>query len=522
MTTNTTSATANTTANSTTVFSSDNDLDEDGEIDWDKAFEEAAEKEREKAKNKAIEKEREQQQQQQEEETKPIDVLQLPSHTSMVDHTAPFVSDSSSSSSSSKGSAGSVVGEAAVPASEATAAESNRESFGEGISDDMWAEACSKVEEQYNNSQQTTASLQQQQPPPQEQPPLHAQPPSRPAGSAVDSGSSNTIISSVGADEKGLYEHYGSHSAFLADMPTRQQQQQQQQEQQHGAPSPLSVAISASTRCWNFGEALSSAAVHRFVVAGKYAPVLSAAEQPLSLGSKRPLSEPGSSSLSSSSSSSSSSPSSSSLSVVAAPIGQQCLFWAYPVPLPIASDSLPPDYDDRGEGATAGDSAAFAAASAAVVVLSLRGTWLDAPVAAGDTVHVIGRLHCESERPVIDAARGTPLPAAPPLSEAPTFPALSSAASASSSASDGGRSVGVAGTAASFAALFVVDNRNMLVLEPDLLLSPSGIAPNTECARRFILKTGGREGLSLPSEAMLLGTLKHDLFERLLVGRAAG
>ena len=45
----------------------------------------------------------------------------------------------------------------------------------------------------------------------------------------------------------------------------------------------------------------------------------------------------------------------------------------------------------------------------------------------------------------------------------------------------------------------VVDNRNMLVLEPDLLLAPSGIALNTECARRFILKTGGRRVYRCPA-----------------------
>merc|ERR1711965_34167 len=62
----------------------------------------------------------------------------------------------------------------------------------------------------------------------------------------------------------------------------------------------------------------------------------------------------------------------------------------------------------------------------------------------------------------------------------------------------------------------------MVVLEPDLLLSPSKISTSTRCARKFVLKTDGRDGLSLPNEAMTLGNLKHDLFERLIVGRASG
>jgi hypothetical protein len=48
--------------------------------------------------------------------------------------------------------------------------------------------------------------------------------------------------------------------------------------------------------------------------------------------------------------------------------------------------------------------------------------------------------------------------------------------------------------------VFVVDDRNMFVLDPDTLLPPTRISTNTQCARRFVLQHRGSTGLNLSNE----------------------
>jgi len=78
----------------------------------------------------------------------------------------------------------------------------------------------------------------------------------------------------------------------------------------------------------------------------------------------------------------------------------------------------------------------------------------------------------------------------------------------SSSSSTGGGSA--------YASVWLVDDRHALVLNPDILLPPTRISTNTTCARRFVLQHRGATGLSLPSEAMVMGNLKHALLEAML------
>ena len=51
------------------------------------------------------------------------------------------------------------------------------------------------------------------------------------------------------------------------------------------------------------------------------------------------------------------------------------------------------------------------------MVLSMRQSWLDSPLQAGDTMHVIGRLHNAPEHAHVGATLPPPPPLSPPVPE---------------------------------------------------------------------------------------------------------
>ena len=226
---------------------------------------------------------------------------------------------------------------------------------------------------------------------------------------------------------------------------------------------------------------------------------------------------------------------------------------------------------DSGDVAAASDAKATSniapnssdSSSSPPVVLCLRESWRDCPPAAGDVLHVIGGLFTTPHDP-----RRDPLPPTPPLlAAAPSPPSfkrtkgarkhrhpqdqshptsnnqhslaakeVTSTISAPTNGAENsnvflGSDVGACNLEASgmlpssssstgggsaYASVWLVDDRHALVLNPDILLPPTRISTNTTCARRFVLQHRGATGLSLPSEAMVMGNLKHALLEAML------
>jgi len=108
----------------------------------------------------------------------------------------------------------------------------------------------------------------------------------------------------------------------------------------------------------------------------------------------------------------------------------------------------------------------------------LRGLWYDSPVEVGDLINVV---EYASSEPISSGDERTSVP------------------------------VG------SGSEIVVVDDiRNLLVLHPDMLLSPSRISQCFPCMRKGVLGEVSPGGA--PSKAAIMGTLKHEMFEALVQG----
>ncbi|CAM9546458.1 unnamed protein product, partial [Laminaria digitata] len=132
--------------------------------------------------------------------------------------------------------------------------------------------------------------------------------------------------------------------------------------------------------------------------------------------------------------------------------------------------------------------------------ITLLGDWYDCEVEPGDVVHVL-------------------FPVAPGVSGA-----LASGASACTGKGGGGGGGDNSSSSSSLVSEMdvVVDNASgrLLVVQPDILVSPTKVAETVLCARRAVLQSRLASDAS-KSKPAVLGNLKHELFETSLLTAAA-
>ena len=192
------------------------------------------------------------------------------------------------------------------------------------------------------------------------------------------------------------------------------------------------------------------------------------------------------------------------------PSAIESLVWAQPVALPgtslsFASPPPPaaaPAPSGEGHQEKVGGSLSRDPSWNNPVVLCLRESWREEVLRAGDTVHVVGGLFPLPHRP----GREPPPPPPPSLALAPTTVPRGHASGIGGRGKQElqapqGQQEQLAGVGMGVCARVVmVDDRQVLVLDPDTLLPPTRISTNTSCARRFVLQHKGATGLNFTSE----------------------
>ena len=405
-----------------------------------------------------------------------------------------------------------------------------------------------------------------------------------PAPDSSSSVSPEASLHRSSSTKSGDYVHHNSTEAFLADFDRRQLADHSKhlhsssslstsvgssnatpQPQQSLAPQapPLpphalqqEVQIQQRQQSWVAGSSDCPSTVHRFVVLGTFVALSEVSENQTTVsGEAVPVAQKRPRPVSS---------------------WRECAVWAQPVAWPLKNE---PNQAKQASatcggvghtttGAGSGDdgdcsnlraSTSSSSSTSPPVVLCFRESWRDCPPEAGDVLHVIGGLFATPH----DPRRDPPPPLPPLLAAAPAAPPslrtkgarklhhqvqnqpttsnnannnLAMATTTFNSAlapkncahSDGiakgsGASPSLAprsGGSGPHANVWLVDDRHALVLNPDILLPPTRISTNTTCARRFVLQHRGATGLSLPSEATVMGNLKHALLEAMLQAEA--
>ncbi|CAM9906686.1 unnamed protein product, partial [Discosporangium mesarthrocarpum] len=137
--------------------------------------------------------------------------------------------------------------------------------------------------------------------------------------------------------------------------------------------------------------------------------------------------------------------------------------------------------------------------------ISLRGDWYDSEVEPGDVVHVVFLV------------RDGPAPPGAGLKARGKGGGKGGGEGGKETTGRGGAGAGPG------AAAIVVDNTSgsLLVLQPDILVSPTRVADAILCRRKVVLQSRVSSDAA-HGRAAVLGTLKHELFEASLLDAAEG